>query len=171
MQEQSITTTQPDQRRSGPARATRRTNELLLEELAGVTMNPSKRTAVVLRERAEFDGDTLLTKLQVCAIFNIPERTLDSWVLRGRMPSPLRIGNRYYWKASDIKAMIKTHYDQATDIMVDPHAAVWAALDKANRRNDRAKVNLASVRAARQELEVEREAFRIEQAKAAKPAL
>ena len=55
------------------------------------------------------DGDAkplLLTALQAAEMFGAGLRTWRTWQATGRIPQPIRIGRKIYWRSDELRAWI-----------------------------------------------------------------
>lgn len=48
----------------------------------------------------------LLKKSEVAAILRVTPRTVENYLKQGRIPAPVRIGNRPLWPACAIQALL-----------------------------------------------------------------
>ena len=50
----------------------------------------------------------LLKKSEVAALLRVTPRTIENYLKQGRIPAPVRIGNRPLWPAGAIQALLAT---------------------------------------------------------------
>lgn len=48
----------------------------------------------------------LLTASEAAAMFKASERTWRTWDTMGRIPKPIRIGRKVFWRPEDLKAWV-----------------------------------------------------------------
>lgn len=56
---------------------------------------------------------SLLTREDICELFDISVRTTHYWIRQGRLPEPICIGAKRYWQAHHIDAMLQKHGGRA----------------------------------------------------------
>lgn len=49
----------------------------------------------------------LITKDEVAKLFNVRNRTIETWVRNGKFPRPLKIGRHIWWDEEVLMAWVK----------------------------------------------------------------
>jgi excisionase family DNA binding protein len=52
------------------------------------------------------DPPLLLTIPEAAAMLRVNERTWRTWLASGRIPQPIRIGRKVFWRPEDLKAWV-----------------------------------------------------------------